>query len=100
MKKFPWYENAIESEVRELVYHLRNSGINTTCSCGHEMSIQVDYMVDQQLKTMHDVVFNWLVGEKKQQLPNYTISIHLSVSNGVLMQSFAEICILPETRRN
>jgi len=98
MKDFPWYENAIEPEIRELVYRLRNSGINTVCSCGHEMYVQVDYIVDQQLKVMHDILFNWLVEGKKQKFFNYTIDIHFSVSNGVLMQSFAEIRILPETK--
>lgn len=36
-----WYQT-IESEVRDLVKLLRNNGWNTTCSCGHEMIIQID----------------------------------------------------------
>lgn len=35
MENFSWY-NQIEPEVRELVWLLRNNGINTTGSCGHE----------------------------------------------------------------
>jgi len=37
-----WYEHAIEPEVRTLVRNLRDRGINTTCSCGHEMFVQGD----------------------------------------------------------
>ena len=29
-------------ELRDLVRRLRNEGINTTCSCGHEMWIEFD----------------------------------------------------------
>ena len=32
-----WYEKNIEEPIRELVKLLRNNGINTICSCGHEM---------------------------------------------------------------
>ena len=32
-----WYEKNIEEPIRNLVKLLRNNGINTTCSCGHEM---------------------------------------------------------------
>jgi len=35
-----WYE-CVEPEVRPLVKYLRDNGFNTTCSCGHEMLIQV-----------------------------------------------------------
>lgn len=35
-----WYDNNIEPEVRELVKTLRDRGINTTCSCGHDMYIE------------------------------------------------------------
>lgn len=39
MKKNVWYLE-IEEPVRKIVYNLRNNGINTTCSCGHEMYIE------------------------------------------------------------
>ena len=39
-KKENWYQN-IEPAVRKLVYLLRNNGFNTTCSCGHEMTIEL-----------------------------------------------------------
>ena len=38
-----WYSQ-IEPEIRDLVRLLRNNGFNTTCSCGHEMTIDVDLL--------------------------------------------------------
>lgn len=35
-----WYLT-IEPRVRKLVNLLRNNGFNTTCSCGHEMTIEL-----------------------------------------------------------
>jgi hypothetical protein len=35
-----WYDN-IEKPVRPAVKLLRDHGINTTCSCGHDMYIEV-----------------------------------------------------------
>jgi len=40
-KKTDWYQN-IEKPVRKLVKLLRNNGFNTTCSCGHEMFIELE----------------------------------------------------------
>lgn len=37
-----WYMTAIEEPIRELVKRLRDRGINTTCSCGHDMTIEGD----------------------------------------------------------
>lgn len=39
MKK-DWYSQ-IEPEIRGLVKLLRDNGFNTTCSCGHEMTIEL-----------------------------------------------------------
>ena len=35
-----WYINNIEEPVRDIVRALRNNGVNTECSCGHDMTIQ------------------------------------------------------------
>lgn len=52
-----WYEQHIEPEVREVVRALRNNGINTTCSCGHEMYIECQTL-DQntELSTIYCVM--------------------------------------------
>lgn len=35
-----WYNENIEPEIRAVVKLLRDNGINTECSCGHEMYVQ------------------------------------------------------------
>ena len=95
---FPWYENAIEPEIQELVYRLRNAGINTTCSCGHKMYVEAEYFPDFQLKTMHDIIYNWLIEDKGQRFLNYNIDIHFAVVNGIISQSMVVIQIQPETK--
>jgi len=37
-----WYLINIEEPIRDLVRRLRNEGVNTNCSCGHEMWIGFD----------------------------------------------------------
>lgn len=37
--KEDWYK-IIEPKIRPLVKLLRNNGFNTTCSCGHEMTVE------------------------------------------------------------
>ena len=39
---FTWYINEIELDIRDVVFALRNRGVNTTQSCGHEMWIWFD----------------------------------------------------------
>jgi len=86
-----WYDN-IEEPVRELVRRLRNEGINTTSSCGHEMYVQADIFPDAALQIIHNTVFNW--ASETNEAPEYTIEISLTVTRGVLMQCFATIRLL------
>jgi len=52
-----WYEQNIEPEVRELVRELRNNGINTFCSCGHEKYVECEtYDPSEELKTVYNVM--------------------------------------------
>ncbi len=37
-----WYSTHVEKPIREIVYALRNHGINTICSCGHDGIIMFD----------------------------------------------------------
>ena len=85
MTKF--YDN-LEEPIRELVKVLRNNGINTTCSCGHKMSIEADIIPDGQLFIIHKTIFNYLA---KQKLPiRYSVDIHLE-ENNPLSRCFAVI---------
>ncbi len=85
-----WYSQ-IEEPVRELVKTLRDNGINTTCSCGHEMTIQADIVLDGQLYDIHKAVFHHLV--ERKQLINYNIDLHLVVKDGWLRQCFIDISL-------
>ena len=55
-----WYSQ-IEPEVRDAVKSLRNVGINTTCSCGHEMYIECEsYNATAELKAIYAAL--WELG--------------------------------------
>jgi hypothetical protein len=60
MKDNGWYEKKIEPEVRELVRLLRNNGVNTTCSCGHEMFIEASYIPDESIMETYRLICNHL----------------------------------------
>jgi hypothetical protein len=47
-----WYEENIEEPVRKVVKLLRENGFNTECSCGHDMYVQCQYMVDGELQRL------------------------------------------------
>ena len=82
-----WYFE-IEEPIRELVRVLRNNGINTTCSCGHEMYVEADVIPDGQLFKIHKTVFSYLA---EKGLPTkYSIDIHLEQENP-LSRCFAVI---------
>ena len=44
LKQENWYEETIEPEIREIVFLLRNAGINTRGSCGHKMWVYCDWI--------------------------------------------------------
>lgn len=90
-KSDQWYEQ-IEEPVRGLVKRLRDVGINTTSSCGHELYIQADIIPDGDLLTMHRTVSDWL-DENGVEHPDYTIDIHLIMARGVLMGAQATIAL-------
>ena len=62
MKKAPicygkdWYLINIEEPIRDIVMALRNNGINTFCSCGHEMYIECEYYEDEELQDIYCVL--------------------------------------------
>lgn len=76
-----WYVEYIEEPVRNLVKLLRNNGFNTVSSCGHEMYVQCEYLVDGELQRLHNLLFN-------SGYRNYTITVHIQVMEGHLYQHF------------
>lgn len=57
-----WYDN-IEPGVRDVVKYLRDNGINTECSCEHEMSIQCQFVVDGTIQIIHNLLYNYYEGK-------------------------------------
>ena len=86
-----FYTN-VEEPIRDLVRRLRDRGINTVCSCGHEMYVQADLVIDTQLAIMHRTVYEYLI-ETGNTEPKYTIDIHMVVVRGIISQCFAELRI-------
>ena len=54
-----WYDS-IEPEIRDIVRVLRNKGINTFCSCEHDMTIECE---SYDSTNEADVIYNCLVGD-------------------------------------
>ncbi|MFW9871531.1 MAG: hypothetical protein ACFFG0_00305 [Candidatus Thorarchaeota archaeon] len=58
-----WYNEKIEDPLKELVYELRNRGINTHDSCGHSMFIQCEsYDPTNEIGTIFNIL--WELGLK------------------------------------
>ena len=55
-----WYKDKIEDPLKDMVKELRNNGINTECSCGHDMYIQCQYIPDGSFYEVHKIVWNYL----------------------------------------
>lgn len=72
-----WYEENIEEGIRDLVRYLRNNGINTECSCGHEKYIQCQYVTDGAIMVLDALLFNY-------GLQDYEIELHLYRKDGFL----------------
>lgn len=76
-----WYNTKIESEVRDLVYILRNQGFNTTCSCGHGKYIECDYIPDHDYFVIYTLVYNYLY--EKYGKVNFELSFTTKVVDDV-----------------
>lgn len=72
-----WYEENIEPEIRPVVKLLRMNGFNTECSCGHEMTVQSQFISDGESKRLDDLLFN-------NGFRNYEINIIIKRNDGHL----------------
>ena len=70
-----WYIDNIEEPIRNLVKLLRDNGFNTECSCGHEMYVQCQYILDEQVQRLHQLLYT-------NGYRNYEINIHVKVTDG------------------
>ncbi len=55
-----WYEEWIEQPIRDVVKLLRDNGFNTECSCGHEMYVQCQYLMDGDIHRLHQLIWHYL----------------------------------------
>jgi len=75
-----WYKQFIENPLRDLVYILRNNGFNTECSCGHDMYIQCQYILDGEIMDLHHILNCYF---QENGLPvDYEIKINIKVVDG------------------
>ncbi len=74
-----WYD-IIEEPIRPFVRYLRDNGINTVCSCGHDMTIQAELVMDGELQRIHKLLACYFYEHELEV--NYIIDFHLEVYNG------------------
>ena len=72
-----WYERKIEPTVRDVVKLLRDNGINTECSCGHEKYVQCQCVNEGFIERVDGILF---VGGFR----NYKIELSLVREDGHL----------------
>ena len=80
-----WYEENTEEGVRDLVKYLRNNGVNTECSCHHDMYIQCQYICDGSIKELHGLLFQYF-HEQKEPI-TYNITLNYKVIDGCIYSS-------------
>jgi hypothetical protein len=70
-----WLEDTVEEQIRPEVKLLRENGFNTECSCHHEMYIQCQFVIDAEIKRLHDLLCH-------NGYTNYTIEAMVQVIDG------------------
>ena len=91
--EYPEWYNRIEEPVRDLVYHLRNNGVNTLSSCGHTMEIQAEWHPMYSLYHLHSLLFNYFYEHKMP--PTFSISLYYEVENSHWWTPFITISLRP-----
>lgn len=86
-----WYEQMIEEPIRDIVKELRDNGINTSNSCGHEMTVEGDIVSDGELERIRMVLLNYF--SERGIEPNFTIIIRLDCEKGYIWRSFFQVKI-------
>ncbi len=78
-----WYEEFIETGVRDVVRLLRDNGFNTECSCEHTMIVQCSYYPSGSLQDLDRLLYD-------SDYRDYTITSTIERIDGHL-RSFSEI---------
>ena len=73
-----WYNIAIEPSIRHIVRKLRDNGINTFCSCGHNRYIQCEtYDLTNELSTIYNVMHELEIADFHIMLLYNVIDFHV-----------------------
>jgi hypothetical protein len=77
-----WYKKHIEEPLQHIVQYLHNNGINTTCSCGHEMWIEIDPDFHEP-NTLHQLLCAYYTDHQIEPI-SYSITSICEVNGGQL----------------
>jgi len=81
-RSIDWYEDNIEEPIRDLVKFLRNNGVNTECSCGHDMYIQCQYIPDGSIQDLIKLLYVYFYDVKGRSHFDFEIAINIKVKEG------------------
>jgi hypothetical protein len=81
-----WYEENIEEPIRDVVKLLRDNGFNTTCSCGHEMYVEGELIIEGDLNRLHKLLYDYYCDKRLK--PNYEITFTIKVQEGFIFQNY------------
>jgi hypothetical protein len=80
-----WYKEKIEPEVRDLVRDLRNQGVNTTCSCGHNMYIEFNSDdPSEDFSNIRQVLIDRNIKNWKIEIEDVCISDQIYYGRGII----------------
>lgn len=80
-----WYEENIEEPIREIVKLLRDNGFNTECSCGHDMTVQCQYIRDNRMMELAHLLHCHM--REKGQEPDFKVVLTMQTIKGHLADS-------------
>lgn len=91
-----WYKTAIEPRIRPIVKLLRDNGINTTCSCEHEMYVDASNDLGGVIDDIDHLLFNDLC--RRHKPIDYVITATLMRQHGLKWFSNLEISLAKEKK--
>lgn len=100
-EKGDWYDQHIEDPLKGIVRYLRNNGINTECSCGHEMWIQCHSHLGYGVPELHKLIWVYLTehpGKLGYDGINFSIVVEHTVMDGFAHTTM--MLYLPKKRRS
>lgn len=75
-----WYEDRIESGVKDVVRLLRDNGFNTNSSCHHSMEVECLFSLDGELQRLNTLLFAHF--KSRGEPTSYVISVNHRICDG------------------